>query len=231
MLPTERIARFFRKPAVVYALLMAQWPVLMFFLKLAVVYVLLMGPWSARLQEGYAVLYRGAGNVLFGSLGSVGTARFLALTGAGQAFDSQIVLRTRDSAGVRSTRDVPFHTRRTGYLPTAELVALILATPIPWWRRWKALAWGILGIIAFVALEAGITILYSLTDVRLPALDVTPSTSKVCVQIYEIMVVSPTVSLVIPVLVWLLVSFRRSDWDRVRKDTHGRVGRRKEKAT
>ena len=45
------------------------------------------------------------------------------------------------------------------------------------------------------------------------------------------MVASPTVSLVVPVLLWLLVSFRRSDWDRVLKGVHGRVGRRQEKAT
>jgi len=196
MLPIDRTGRFLLKLAVVYGLLLAPWP---------------------GLGTGYAVLYRSGANVLFGRLGSAGTAEFREKTGALPKFDSEVIIKSDTPSGKRTTRDVPFHTRRVGYLPTVETVALIVATSIPWKRKWKALLWGLVLVNAFVAVEIGLTLMYSLTDERLPAIAVSPSSSRFFARVYEMTVISPTLSFVAPILAWLVVCFRWEDWDRLSK--------------
>jgi hypothetical protein len=55
--------------------------------------------------------------------------------------------------GKLDTATVKFSARYTGYLPTALVAALVMASPIPWRRRGWSLLWGFLfcnGFIAFV---------------------------------------------------------------------------------
>jgi hypothetical protein len=61
----------------------------------------------------------------------------------------------------------------------------------------------------------GLTVIYSLTDVRLPAFDFEPATCRFFARLYEMTVISPTLSFIVPILVWLLVCFRREDWQQV----------------
>ena len=193
-----------------------------FFLKLVVIYVLLLLPWWGVAQRGYAPYYRWIANRVYGSLGSVGSARFEPLEEASGRFDSQMVIKCVHFVGKRSTRDVPFFTRRIGYLPTAQVAALILATSIPWRRKWIMLLLGLVLIQAFIMLEVGLTVLYSLTDVRLPVFDIEPSTSRFVARLYEMTVISPTLSFIIPILIWLLFCFRRDDWQRVAESIRAR---------
>ena len=71
--------------------------------------------------------------------------------------------------------------------------------------------WGILWIHAFIALRLTITLLYALTSQPPYIEGVTPFWSDVTNALYEVAVKVPTTSFVIPVLVWILVVFRRSD--------------------
>ncbi len=49
--------------------------------------------------------------------------------------------------------------RGIGWVPTAFFAALVLATPVPWRRRGRALAWGLGAMHAFVLLTLGVHIL------------------------------------------------------------------------
>ncbi len=185
-----------------------------FFLKLIVIYGLLLIPWPG-VERGYAVYYRGMANLFYGSLGSVGTARFESFQERSGRYDSQMIIKCVSFDGKRTTRDVPFHTRRIGYLPTVQVTALILATSMPWRRKLRALLFGLVLIHAFIILEIGLTVMYSLTDVRLPVFDFEPWTCHFFARLYEMTVISPTLSFILPILIWLLVCFRREDWQQI----------------
>ncbi|NOT01965.1 MAG: hypothetical protein HOP29_15225 [Phycisphaerales bacterium] len=174
-----------------------------FFLLGGACYLLLIYPWPG-VGAGYAGAYRGVCNVVFESVGWNSKARFEALDDPSGTRDSRVVISTATGDGTIKRRSVSFHTRRTGYVPTAELLALVLATPIPWRRRWKKAVWGILGISLFIAVETGVTILYSMTGTP-PIISVVPATSSFFEELYNMSVASPTVSLIVPVLIWILV--------------------------
>ena len=179
-----------------------------FVLRVLVFYGLLVLPWPG-LREAYSGLFRGGANVIFGPLGSEVRIWFgPPLDDFGPDKDVELALQRKGSNTVRAT---PINTRLTGYLPTASVIALILATPIRWSRRWKALLWGILWVNAFIALRLAITLLYALTSQPPYIEGVTPFWSNVAYRIYEVAVRAPPTSFVVPVLIWILVVFRRRD--------------------
>jgi len=194
-----------------------------FFVRLIVVYGVLLAPWPG-LAGGYAVFYRAGANVLFGSLGSAGQATFQPKTDPGaktgnRKFDSEVVIKTRKPGRAGEvlvyTRDVPFHTRRVGYLSTALVVALIAATSMRWGRKWASLAVGLVLVHLFIAVEIGLTLLYSLSDGEPRAIDVGAGAGRFFARLYEMMVISPTLTFVVPILIWLLVCVRWRDLERL----------------
>lgn len=180
-----------------------------FFLRLVLFYGLLVAPWPG-LREAYARGYRAAGNALFGSFGSDGVVRFEPLSKGREQMDTEIGI------GNLRTRPAPkfaqHSTRLTGYLPTAEVVALILATPIPWSRRWKALLWGLLLANGLVALRVTILLLYGFSGDHPCALySPGPFWSEVLAGAHSVMVVWVSFTYVAPVFIWIVVTFRRGD--------------------
>jgi hypothetical protein len=118
---------------------------------------------------------------------------------------------------------VMLSTRLTGYLPTAELLALVLATSIPWSRKWKALLWGMLGVHAYIALRLASAVLYVLSATQLSEFfTFTPTGNKIVHSIYEMAVQSVTISFATPALIWIVVTFRRGDFEKWR--SAGRSG-------
>jgi len=159
-------------------------------------------PWPG-VAEAYSTLYRAVGNQLFGSFGSGGVVRFQPAP-KGSGMDTEIAIRNSRSPVVGTT---PHNTRITGYLPTVEVVALILATPIPWSRRWKALVWGLVLVHAFVIWRVWLTLLHWFSvDQPWALYHPSPFWSKVLSGLFDYAVVAPTCSFVIPALIWILVS-------------------------
>lgn len=179
-----------------------------FVIRLLIIYGVFCIPWPG-VRQGYAALYRGAGNVLFGSFGSEGVVRFLpAQAGQGRLdYEIQILKRGCPTSGISQHDSI-----LTGYLPTAETIALVLATPIPWRRRWKALLYGVLLANGFVALRVYIILLCSFS-IEKPYALYKPGQflNKVLASVYEFIVVFPTYVFLVPVLFWILVTFRRED--------------------
>ncbi|MGD2109138.1 MAG: hypothetical protein PVI86_07075 [Phycisphaerae bacterium] len=175
-------------------------------------YALLSAPWPG-VQEGYSAAYRAVGNAVFGSFGSEGVVRFEPRTASYRWADTSVTIARR---GSQQGLEIPEDPRLQGYLPTVATLALIAATPIPWSRRWRTLVWGFLWINGFVLLRLLIALLH-LYDGTEPwcLYALSPLFSEVLYGTYELLVRSGTTSFLVPALIWLLVTFRRRDWERM----------------
>lgn len=98
-----------------------------------------------------------------------------------------------------------------GYLPFAEVIALVLATPIPWRRRWKALVWGAIGANAFLVWRIFLVLVVAVT---IPQLGVFPDLAPVwrkTIQVVHDVTMALQTSWVVPILIWIIVTIRRRD--------------------
>ena len=178
-----------------------------FVIRLLMIYGVFCIPWPG-VRQGYAALYRGAGNGLFGSFGSEGVVRFRPLQAGQGRFDSEIQVGKRGSPYLRTTQ---YDSTSAGYLPMAETIALVLATPIPWRRRWEALLYGVLLANGFVALRVYILLLHWFSSEQPWAL-YKPGQfwNEVLANVHGF-TVPPACTFLVPVLIWILVTFRRED--------------------
>jgi hypothetical protein len=196
-----------------------------FFLRLLPLYALLAAPWP-WVQDAYAAAFRAAGNFAFGNFGSDGEVQFRPYEGGDPKRDTEILFRR---PGHRMGGVLRNSSRLTGYLPTVEVVALVLATPIPWARRWRALLWGLVLVNAFVALRLEISLLYTWSgDNAWRLYDPSPFWRAVLGHAFHVTARSLTFAYVMPVFIWILVTFRRGDLERVTgwRATAARAGRR-----
>ena len=185
MFPARRFARFVVGFLLLYGLLVLPWP---------------------GVRESYASFFRAGGNVLFKSFGSRGTVRFIPADPQHGKWDTEGHLIRRD----RPTYwRVGFNSRRMGYLPTAVLTALVLATPIPWRRRGWALLWGILLVNGFVVVRLAVAIMRGFRNVDLFVFS--SFWNRAVDTIYDVVSISTVTSCVVPAVIWMLVCLRRED--------------------
>ena len=90
---------------------------------------------------------------------------------------------------------------------TALLLALILATPIPWRRRIQALFWGMFWIHLFILLMLGYGIWNESTEIGMVMLS--PFWKSFANGLKEAVIAQ--FGLALSVLIWILVTFRRGD--------------------
>jgi hypothetical protein len=160
----------------------------------------------------YAALFREGANGLIGPSREGLVIRFRSMETDVRGRDVQLFLQQVDTSRFWTT---PISSRMQGYLPTAEVLALILATPIPWKRRLWALIGGVLIVHVFIAVRVLSAIAYSLNTAQLGTFsDLSPFWRDVVFKIDEILTTVPTTTFVVPVFVWILVTFRRGDHDR-----------------
>ena len=193
-------------------------PISGFFLRLLVLYVLLMVLWPV-LAASYGQVYRAVANWIFGSPYPGAEVRVVSYASEGdhpsaenRMWDTKVVLLNRRS---RMGGEMPFNIRYGAYVPTSLLVALVVATPIPWRRRGRALVWGLLLMHVYIALRLAVTILNLLcgdTPVALFALSPFWQCALACFR--EVFSRSVVTVFIIPVVLWTLVTFRRCDWQR-----------------
>ncbi len=179
-----------------------------FIFRLLLFYGLLSAPWPG-VHEAYSACTRAVGNAVFGSFGSDGVVRFMPLPDAKGGMDTAISIKNVNSPVVGK---LPHSNWFSGYLPMVEVVALILATPIPWKRRWKSLFWGILLVNVFVGLRVWVTLLHGFSmDQPCALYHPSPFWMGALTDLYNYFALSSTCSFVIPALIWILVTFRESD--------------------
>ena len=183
------------------------WRLLLFYLLLAV------APRSG-LREVYASAFRAGAGALFGTFGPHGLVRFELPDQASREQDTKVTFKNRRTGMIHS---IGCSAWLMGYLPLAAFLAPMLATPIPWTRRWKALLWGVFWVHVFVVLRIFLQVLYGFcihpppTGLFLPG----PFWMKVIGVSTDVISVSPVTTFVVPIFIWILVSFRREDWAKI----------------
>ena len=174
------------------------------------VYGLLLVPWPG-LMAGYGTCFRGVANVLFSSVGGTGTVTFELFGSEAYAYDTTIVMRNRNLPP-RAKASFDIKCLSIGYRPAAFLIALVLATPVPWSRRWWALLWGLLLVNLFVAFRVWLVLLDFFSDATpLAAFTLGPFLKNALTMAKLFLFIDPAMHYIVPAFIWLLVTFRRGD--------------------
>lgn len=184
--PARRIAGFGLRFLLVYGALVAAWPLL---------------------AHVHRPAYCALGNVLFG--GGEASARFRPLDGA-QDLDIEVRLTKRGPPLVSAV--MKNDSRLVAYMPLVSLVALVLASPISWRRRRRALWLGLALVTAFVAVRMSLPIRRDFS--RPDALQVhhPGALGRWLLDVSErALLDAPASFFVVPVLIWILVALRRED--------------------
>jgi hypothetical protein len=182
-------------------------PILRFLVVFFVVFVVLILPWPG-VRAGYAAFYRAIGNLCAAPIMSAAsevTVRFEPLAPGEfenqEGRDFKLTLHHRPS-GIRGS--TPYSTWPQGYVPTAFVIALILASPISWGRRLRALVIGLLLVTVFVAFRQAVliaSVVYRLEGFTKQLQDFA----------WWVFVESFAGVFVIPMVIWLIATFRRRD--------------------
>ena len=179
---------------------------------LAVTYFVIL---FAIAQTGfYPPLFRAGANTLFGSMGSGRVAQFEPFDDPQGVFDTKMSVGS-DLTGSRVfPSSLGVNSLRQGYVPTAVLIGLVLATPIAWRRKWRALLVGIPLVHVFVAMRIGVTLLYGFSRIGLGdrrLLEVSALGSWVLRRGDQILAGDLHMSYVVPLVIWLLTCVRRAE--------------------
>lgn len=147
--------------------------VISFFICLVALYVLLVAAWPLW-RTAYLTAYCAAGNLLFSRFGTGASVQFKLLAPPEAHADAvaQIVNYSvppnSEWVGATITRNLKLNVHDYAYLPTVMVMSLILATPLAWRRRMRALALGGLLLAAFLILWVGLSLLDTISDPALP---------------------------------------------------------------
>ena len=182
-----------------------------FVIRFLVIYGLMMTP-CPGVRRAYAAVFNTGGNLLFGSFGREGEVRFGRPPQNDGEFDTEIILTRRTAKGFAQQR-IPPIARTLGYMPTAMMVALVVATASPWKRRRWALVWGLAFVHAFIALRVGLLLVEAFSqDTLLRLYTLSAFWEKALNRAIPALVRAPAGSYIIPIMIWILVSFRASDF-------------------
>ncbi len=183
-----------------------------FLIRFALVYGLLILPWPG-LNAAYGSYFRALTQTVL----SRGGDRILRIEAApeGHALDTRITVASRkllDRNGRGPAMVLELDMRAIAWLPVVLVLALILATLIPWRRRGWALLWGGILVHCFVLFSVEIYIWNesdALTGHSLATFF--PFWKMVLDGLEETLITQLGASFAVPVLIWILVTFCRQD--------------------
>ena len=188
-----------------------------FLARLLIVYAVLIAPWPG-IRKAYARGYRAVASVVFYRFGPAGRVNFEPLSDSTKLMDTRIqIINIRTGKSNVSDHRAEYY----GYLPSAELIALVLATPIPWLRRCKALLLALVLLHALMAFRMTIILLFGFSlpfgssgDQPWCQFHPGPFWSAVLAGANSMLVESTSFNFVAPVLIWIPVTLRRMDLQR-----------------
>ncbi len=181
-----------------------------FLLRFALLYGLLIAPWPGW-NALYGRWFRAVNATVYAS-NDHRIVIFGAAEPALRPLDTMVTLANRDRMDRRGhmpARKLGLDSRGIGWVPTALLLALTLASPVGWRRRLWALIWGLLIMHGFILFSVGCYIWDQSNDLGLVAL--TPFWKSVSNGLVETLIIQLGASFVVPALVWLLVAIRIRD--------------------
>lgn len=199
----------------------------LFFLKLVGIYLLFVVVWTATGASGcYAAQFQTVGSWFFGafSFGTDGRIRIDEMDRPTNLWDSNLHLSNRKT-GAEGT--LPFGSHGWGYAPTIMVTSLILATPIPWRSRVRALLWGLLVVHGWIGLEillAGVNAFSGPSTLAVYSLH--PTVQRGLAFVTEVVTKSTATRYAISTMIWAAVTFRQADRGillaALSRTTHGR---------
>jgi hypothetical protein len=187
-------------------------PIRRFLLRFALVYVLLLLPWPG-FHAAFNAYFRAFGGMIFAGQTEHSEITFETAKDSHCPNQTRVVivnnaLMNYDGSG--PVRNLDFDAHAIGWRPIALLAALIYATPISWGRRTRAFAFGAIGIHAFLIFFLAVGIWSEANELPLAFfVPVTPFWKAVATGVRTVVVAQ--IGLFIPVLVWILVTFRRAE--------------------
>ncbi len=183
-----------------------------FFWRFTLLYGLLILPWPG-LNEIYGSYFRALGQRVFAHESGPRLLRFEAVPAdIGHHLDTRIALANcnqLDRQGSGPVRYLELDTRGIGWVPTALLLALIMATPIPWRRKTWAMWWGLLLMHGFILFSVAAYIWNGSTALSL--LSLTAFWKQIAEGLEETLITQMGASFVAPVFIWILVAIRSRD--------------------
>jgi hypothetical protein len=171
-------------------------------------FTILAAPWPG-LDGAYCAWIRTLGGAVFSRGHPEWAIRFEPILRTRERpLDTRIVLidqRKRTADGRLRATLLDLDMQCIGLVPTAFFAALVLATPITWARRGRALAWGFCAMHVFVLLSVGVHIRNNSGA----------GTSKFVDGLDETLIGQIGAGFFAAVFVWILVTFRPKDWEAV----------------
>jgi len=181
-------------------------------LRFAVIFGLLIVPWRGW-NEAYAHYFQALGQIAFNLPGE--TRRLVIFgpaSGKKPGLDTSLTLANPallDSTGRGLVETTELDARAIGWVPTALTGALVLATPIPWPRRLGALAGGLVLIHLFILFTLQTWIWNNSAGLSL--LTLSHFWQRAVWELNYALMTQIGASFTVPVLIWVLVTFRRQD--------------------
>lgn len=184
--------------------------ILRFLVTFAVIFTVLMLPWLG-LAEGYMAVFRTVGAWCFTRDEGQREVTFLESPDKSvRPTFARIEIANRSRLkldGSGPVRNLDFDVRGLGWKPTALLIALVLATPLPWKRRLTALCWGLLWVQLVVMIFLAFAIWNESSEIGLVTMS--PFWKNLASQWQHNFIA--LFSLASPFMVWALVTFRTAD--------------------
>ncbi len=174
-------------------------------LRFAIAYAILILPWPP-VRQIYGSCYRVIARICFAQFHAA-TVEFKAAAGEN---DTQLTMQPQGSPRVAHLN---LDSRRDGWRATAFMLALVCASPVPRARRLRALGWGLLASQAFAAARIGCTLGLLFAPL------VTSGAPAPAWAVLGSRVLRSDVA--VPVLLWILVTFRAQDWQALRARVPG----------
>lgn len=113
--------------------------------------------------------------------------------------------KVRSNGGVRS--------RELAYFPTALIAALIVASPVPWRRRFYALLLGLLLAHALVLARLALKVLaVAKLHPTWPKENLSPAADNALTFFIATLIETPTTTPLVVTLIWAAVTLRQGDW-------------------
>ncbi len=177
-----------------------------FAIRLAVVYVFLVLPWP-KADSGFGAIYRGAVNVMLGSL-RLESYLHLSEPPTHHPRGDVEIAAMNPQTGQRLR--IEYGSRDWAFLPLAAGLALTLAVPPPWPGRVRS-AFVLMGLIVlFIILRIAVASAYGLGTVGV--FSISPASLKALGNFMLGFSATPIPSFVVPVILWLLVLYRSFDF-------------------
>lgn len=193
-------------------------PLLRFLLWFVVSYILLLISFSF-LADQFAQQYRAIGKAKFEQFEDRGIVQFFPYEKdkTGYKLDTKVVLFNRDQviaakqSGQATVRGAELFVSSwyNAVLPIIILLSLILASPVSWKRKLMGAFIGIILLYLFVFFKLRLSIANEY--LKTPSLEFIPPNPNWVKTAHAIFVTNIETTIILPVFIWILVTFRKTD--------------------